>query len=513
MGASLRVRLVLWLLLPLSVFVAVGASLSWRNAETVADYVQDHDLLASAKVLSDRLIWADDNVQASVPPSALSLFVSPAHDRVYLAVTGADGELLAGSPDLKLPTPPQIRQPRGPDRAQWYDTAVGGEPVRAVVTTRSMFDVSGAREFTIAVGKTTRSRDQMLQTLWWPSLRYLLIALVLTVALAAVALTLELRSVVRLGRQLATDDPLHLDFAVDAARLHTELRPVADTINRFAARLQAHSQAQRRFIADAAHQLRTPLAMQASQIEFARYTRRHRGEWQTRRADMDALWLAMQTSNRRLVAVTNQLLLLAQAENVDALARLEAVDLAQLALRAVEQLAGLADRRHIDLGLELPDAAAPGGPPTVHGQAVLLDALVSNLIDNALRYTAEGGRVTVGVRRVDVGLGVSVGVGLGLGDGTGSGDGSNSGEGSGHGNGQGQGIEFSVEDNGPGIPAESREQVFERFHRLSHDTEGTGLGLAIVREIARASDARVALAPALHGEGGLRASVLFAAVT
>lgn len=483
MRASLRLRLVLWLLLPLSVFVAVAATLGWRNAATVADYVQDHDLLASAKVLSDRLIWADDDVQASVPPSALSLFVSPAHDRVFLAVTGADGALLAGSPDLTLP----IRlQPRGPDRAQWYDTVVDGEPVRAVVTTRSMYDVGGAREFTIAVGKTTRSRDQMLQTLWWPTLRTLLIALVLTVALAAVALTLELRSIVRLGRQLATGDPLHLDFTVDAARLHTELRPVADTVNRFAARLQAHSQAQRRFIADAAHQLRTPLAMQASQIEFARYTRQHRGEWQNRRADMDALWQDMQTSNRRLVAVTNQLLLLAQAEHVDAEARPEAVDLAQLALRAVEQLAGLADHRRIDLGLELPDPAMPGGPPTVLGQAVLLDALATNLIDNALRYTPEGGRVTVGVRRVG-----------------GSGDGVD---------GEGGTIEFSVEDNGPGIPAESREQVFERFHRLAHDTEGTGLGLAIVREIARASDTGVELREALHGEGGLRVTVRFGAV-
>ena len=93
MRASLRARLVAWLLLPLSLFVAVCAWLSWRNAAAVADYVQDHDLLSSAKVLSDRLIWEGDNVQASVPPSALSLFVSPAHDRVFLSVVGSEGEV------------------------------------------------------------------------------------------------------------------------------------------------------------------------------------------------------------------------------------------------------------------------------------------------------------------------------------------------------------------------------------------------------------------------------------
>ena len=116
--SSLRLRLALWLLLPLSLFVAVCGWLNWRNAAEVADYVQDHDLLSSAKVLSDRLIWEDNDVQASVPPSALSLFVSPEHDRVFLSVTGANGELLAGSPDFPLPA---RRKPEGVDRAQWYD--------------------------------------------------------------------------------------------------------------------------------------------------------------------------------------------------------------------------------------------------------------------------------------------------------------------------------------------------------------------------------------------------------
>lgn len=462
--ASLRLRLALWLLLPLSVFVAICGWLNWRNAAEVADYVQDHDLLSSAKVLSDRLIWEGDDVQASVPPSALSLFVSPERDRVFLSVTGAGGELLAGSPDFPLPA---LRKAEGADRAQWYDTHFAGVPVRAVITTRSMYEVGGAHDFTIIVAKTEGSRNHMLRTLWWPSMEYLLIALLLAIVLAVAALTLELRPIVRLSQQLAQRDPLHLDLVVEPGALHSELRPVADTINRFVEQLRAHSEAQRRFIADAAHQLRTPLAMQATQIEFARYTRQHRGEWDTRRADMDAMWIAMQTSNRRLVDVTNKLLLLAQAEHGDAHTRLERVDLSAVALRSVEQLAALADRRSIDLGLEATE------PAFVSAQPGLLDALTGNLLENALRYTQEGGRVTVGVRQVN------------------------------------GAVELMVEDNGPGIAPEVRERVFERFYRVAQDSEGTGLGLAIVREIARAFDANVDLAANPREASGLLVTVRF----
>lgn len=467
---SLRLRLAIWLLLPLSVFVAISGWLNWRNAATVADYVQDHDLLASAKVLSDRLVWEGNDVQASVPPSALSLFVSPAHDRVFFQVTGAEGQLLAGSPGFLLPV---VRKPAGPDRAQWYDTRFEGMAMRAVLTSRSMFDVDGAREITIAVGKTTRSRDEMLRTLWWPTMENLLLALLLAIGLAMVALTLELRPIVRLSRRLIDRDPLHLDLVLDPQALHTELRPVADTINQFIGQLEAHAQAQRRFIADAAHQLRTPLALQASQIEFARFRRQHGGEWETRRADMDDLWREMQASNRRLTEVTNKLLLLAQAEHHDACTRLEPVDLAACALRCAEQLAALADRRRIDIGLALPAAHEK---VEVLAQPALLEALISNLLDNALRYTHEGGKVTVAARREENDVTV-----------------------------------LTVEDDGPGIPAESRSRVFDRFYRLAEDREGTGLGLAIVREIARAFGATVQLGVNPAVGHGLLVTVRFSA--
>lgn len=470
MAGSLRLRLALWLLLPLSLFVALSAYLSWRNAATVADYVQDHDLLASAKVLSDRLIWDEGDVQASVPPSALSLFASPAHDRVYLSVSDADGRLLAGTPGFPLPVE---RHPEGADRAQWYDTQWQGRALRAVVVTRAMYDVDGAREVRIAVGKTTASRDRMLARLWRPTVESLLLALALTVALSVLALTLELRPLLRLSEQLTQRDPLHLDLWVDGRALHSELRPVAETINHSTRLLAAHSEAQRRFIAQAAHQLRTPLALQSTLIEYARAARR-RGE-----PIDEGLWTELQASNRRLVNVSNKLLLLAQAEHADAQARLEPVDLAAVALRCVERLAALADRRHIDLGLQ---CDLPAGQARVAAEPALLDALVSNLLDNALRYTHEGGHVTVGLHREAAA--------------------------------QGPQLLLTVSDDGPGIAPEARERVFERFYRAAPQAaEGTGLGLAIVREVASAFGASVQLGSPPGTGSGLLVTVRFAALT
>lgn len=461
---SLRVRLTVWLLLPLSAFVLVCAGLSWQHASEVADYGQDHDLLASAKVLADRLIWEDSNVHASVPPSALSLFTSPEHDLVFLSVTEDDGHLLAGAPDF--PRPATLRL-EGPDQAQWYDTRFRGEAIRAVMTRRPMYEEGQTHNINIFVGKTTRSHDQMLISLWWPTVIYLLVALVLAIVLTWLALTRELRPLAWLNRQIAGQDPLHIeDFTIDTRGLHTELHPVADTVNNFSRQLRAFGQAQRRFIADAAHQLRTPLALQASQLDFARISRSA-----STPEEIERVWRALQQSNRQLVNVTNKLLLLAQAEHSNTSPpRLETLRLANAALACAEQLAAKAEARHIDLGLNIPPEAAD---VEIEAQGALLDALIANLVDNALRYTPEGGRVTISLHA------------------------------------QAGQVELWVDDNGPGIPAEARESVFERFRRLSTNSEGSGLGLAIVREIARSFGATVNLEANPDETSGLRARVSF----
>jgi two-component system sensor histidine kinase TctE len=231
------------------------------------------------------------------------------------------------------------------------------------------------------------------------------------------------------------------------------LRPIVDAINQCIARLGVQVAAQRRFIADAAHQLRTPLTLLGTQLQFAR-------QQEGLNPALDEALAAMHRSNRSMVGLTNKLLLLAQAEAADnSQLAMESVDLVPLAMEVVEDLALLAQARDIDLGAEL-HGAAP-----VLGHRGLLQALIANLAENAIRYTGGGGHVTVAVS-ADAGANT---------------------------------VTVSVTDNGPGIPAESRSRVFEPFFRASTDTEGTGLGLAIVREISDAHHGDITLKA---GEGG-----------
>ena len=473
---SLRARLALWLLLPLALLVALCGWFAHEHAEDAADYVQDHDLLSSAKVLADRLIWEDGDVRASVPPSALSLFMSPAHDQVYLSVVDAQGQLLAGQTDFPQPAFIQLV---GSDNAQWYDAQWQGQAIRAVMTEREMYDTAGARKITIMVGKTTHSRDNMVQTLWWPTMQYLLWALALAVLISATALTLELRPLLTMARQLAQRPARDMDFHLDSRRLHQELRPLADTVNQFARTIRAQVARQRQFISDAAHQLRTPLAIQSHTLEQAL------GQSPAQLAqrsvqERTAVLQRLQRSNQQLVNVTNQLLLLAQAEQTDTAQPAQWVDLRALCLQCLEAFAPAAEQKTIDLGWDEHIAAevsvdAQPNAFQLHTASRLLPELVNNLLDNALRYTPAHGQVTLSLQASAT-----------------------------H-------ITLVVEDNGPGIPAQSRNQVMERFYRLATDSAGTGLGLAIVREIAHSCHASITLHDAAQGgtaqRPGLRVEV------
>ncbi|HEY2604662.1 sensor histidine kinase [Paraburkholderia sp. RL18-103-BIB-C] len=446
MTNSLRMRLLWWLLVPLALYVFVTGKAEYDNVRRTADLVQDNQLISSARMIAGEVEWVDGFLRVDVPPAALEIFVSPYRDQVFYSVRVDDGRLLAGTPDFPA------RAPQAADRPDHYDTELHGQRVRAVGIVRLMYDNGATRRVRITVGKTMRSRDAMARQLWQPQLVRQIAMIVLAVALVCIGLTFELRPLMKVKDDVADRDPMQLE-PIRVERLHTELRPIVEAINQCIARLGLQVAAQRRFIADAAHQLRTPLTLLGTQLQFAR-------QQDGINPALDEALAAMHRSNRSMVGLTNKLLLLAQAEAVDnTQVAVEIVDLVPLAMEVVEDLALLAQARDIDLGAEL-NGAAP-----VAGHRGLLQALIANLAENAIRYTGSGGHVTVAVHA-----------------------GADS-------------VTVSVLDDGPGIPAESRSRVFEPFFRASADTEGTGLGLAIVREIADSHHGEISLKPGAGGKG------------
>jgi len=238
---------------------------------------------------------------------------------------------------------------------------------------------------------------------------------------------------------------------IDPAEAPEEVRPFIHSINDLMERLDASLRAQQRFVADAAHQMRTPLAGLKTQAELALRQRDALGIEHTMRQIV--------VGADRAARLVNQLLALAHADS-DVPALMARLDLDRLTLESARDWVARAMEKRIDLGFE-----AAQGPCYVEGNDVLLRELLSNLLDNAIRYTGAGGRVTARVIAGDA-------------------------------------ITLEVEDNGIGIESVDRERVFERFYRvLGTETEGSGLGLAIVRSIAEVHRAQVMLDTNPKGRG------------
>jgi two-component system sensor histidine kinase TctE len=252
---------------------------------------------------------------------------------------------------------------------------------------------------------------------------------------------------------------------VDAALVHREVRPLVAAMNGTMARMQGLIASQRRFIADASHQLRTPLTVLKTQAELALR--------ENDPAAMQAIVRSIAATTDSTVHLANRLLTLARIEHGNGSAANVPVSLAALAQQVGLELALPAVQKNIDLALE----AGDGADTTVQGQELLLHELLSNLADNAIRYTPPGGSVLLRVRRV------------------------------------GADVLLEVEDSGPGIDEAEYDKEFMPFYRAQAALEinpgGTGLGLAIVRDIASLHGATLHLSRARNGQG-LRVEVLFA---
>ena len=451
---SIRVRLLTWLIGPILLLNLAGASLIYLLAWTPVQASFDRALQDGAAALAAR-VNADGSFE--LPPRAEHALRNSLAGTTYFAVRDRRGRLLAGDADLPA---------RLDDGATLVDARLRGGAVRVA---SELTEAGG----TVALARAVAARNQPGATVRVLLLLEGMFAAVLA-GLIWFAVTRGLEPLDRLRADLDARD--WADMAPLAARsVPVELAPVVGAFDNLLARLQAGTRAQHEFLANVAHQLRTPLAGIKLQLEWL--GARHRG-------DLDSVKSVrlMLLANSRMIRQTNQLLALARAEpSRFEKARLERLDLAALVGASIQHFVDQALARRIDLGFELQ-------PLMVRGNAFMLRDLVDNLVDNALRYTPPGGTVTVRCLP---------------GDEHGQPGAAGGAAGAGGAGGAAACVVLEVEDSGPGIAAAERERVFSRFVRLAEHTSGSGLGLAIVRDIALAHGARVAVATARSGQGAL----------
>jgi two-component system sensor histidine kinase TctE len=454
---SLRRRLLAWVMLPLAGAVVLEGVWGLRNAEVTAAVVQDRLLLGSARIVAEQLRFEDGGIEAPVPPAALELFQSADTDDVYYRVIAADGRTVSGYPELVLPD-----AHLQPETGQFFDAVVRGRPVRAVDYLQPVLAETGLQLVRVQVAQTLHGRTALARGLWLRAVVQQLITLALVALLVWLGLRSCLRPLLQLRDAVLARRPGSLK-PLQAEAMPGELSPLVGAINEYALRLERHVSMQEVFIQDAAHQLRTPLTLLTTQLSFAVRAVDGAG----REESLAAMRRTVQQSTR----LVHQLLSLFNAEvHRDAEARDEPSRLGDVVRGVLEDMAGRAQSKGIDLGLE---ETAPDR--TVRGDPVALREIVVNLVDNAIRYTPAGGVVTTRIAL------------------------------------EGSAVVLTVEDDGPGIPPDEREKVFQRFYRIDDSvSDGCGLGLAIVRQFAEAIGAAVRLSTAPGGRG-LSAEVRFQA--
>lgn len=451
-GGSLRRRVLAWLLPPLAVLLLINALFTYRSALDAVNQAYDRTLTASVRAIGERTHSLAGQIQVDIPYAAFEGFEDDAAERIFHAVFDPAGGLVTGYADLR---PPQLPDDGGTVRI--FDLPYAGETVRMAAMRKRLYDpaLAGGDAVLIVFAETTGARRALARELFVASLQRQSLLVAVGAVLVLVALGTAFRPLLRIRDHIRGRDEEDLT-PVRLERVPSEVAPLVDAINHHMERLSAMLAARRRFLADAAHQIRTPLAVLTTQAEY--------GLRQTDPEEMLETFASLLRSTRAARRLANQMLTLSRAEAVNGVIGERApFDLAGLVKEVAMELAPLALNRDIDLAYE-----GIGHALTMDGNAPMLREMVSNLVDNAIRYSPPDSAVTVAVAAFD-----------------------------------GQAV-VSVCDQGPGIPEAERERVFHRFYRIlgRGDSEGSGLGLAIVREIALAHGGRVGLRDGA-GERGL----------
>lgn len=454
-----------WMLAPLLLLWPMSVTITYLVAQSIANAPYDRALAEHVEFLSDYVKEFGGQVSLQLPIPAQDVLRRESGGSAAYMLLGLRGEFVSG--EREIPLPPEDEKP-APGVVKFRFDNLRGTEVRVAYTWVEFPRLKAAQPALVQVAETLDDRSQLANDIIRGVIIPQFVVLPVAIVLVWFALTRGLAPLNALQDRIRARRPDDLS-PIDHGAAPEELRPLVGSFNELLARLTRSLQTQKRFMADAAHQMKTPLAGLRTQAELAL---RETDPTQLRRSLRQ-----IAAASERATHLIDQLLALARTEHQAADAgAFEIVDLGRLARELVRDFVPQALAHSIDLGFEGPEAQAAA---RIVGSTIALREMLKNLLDNAVRYTAAGGVVTVRVQPLS------------------------------------DAVRLEVEDTGPGIPEAERALVFERFYRvLGTDTDGSGLGLAIVREIVEQHDAslRVGTNPNSHAAGapGTRISIEFA---
>jgi two-component system sensor histidine kinase TctE len=448
---SLRQLLLGWLFLPIMVLACVWAWSSYRVVMHFANRIYDWELSDSVLTLARQVGARPDSIENSLPPAARQMLEFDQYDQVFYAITDDAGHLLAGNADI-----PVHLISAQPEQVGFYDDRVDGRKVRLA---EYVLPVDGnlKRRLHVSVAETVNKRERLARDV----LLYIALPQVLFVLGIALLVWIGIGRVVSPFRKIrdaiSQRNPRDLK-PIDDTNLPAEAYEQVHVINELMERLGQVLAFQKQFIADAAHQLRTPVTVLRTQTELALRTEAP--------GDLRQLIQGMERSTARLSRLTNQLLNLGRAELGSGVIDFSTVSLATVVEEIVAVLAPKAVAKGVAIHVRIPDQSL-----LVKGDRQLLEEMVSNVMDNAILYTQAGGRIDISLHGSEAK------------------------------------VTLVITDNGPGIPEAERLKVMQRFYRgESSGVEGSGLGLAIANEIAVLHQGEIRIDPA-KGSTGLAVSM------
>lgn len=447
MTSGLRRRLVFMLIAPLVILAVLNAWFEYRSADNVAAQ-QDQRLLGLVPLVADSIIGTRNG-------EPLLMLAPPVQDFLKerrpgyadYAILDPDGKVLEGASWLAGLPPPD-------DQPEFHSEEHAGATWRIV----RQREPTVLGEAVVAVGDGSDPRQQWLRSVLVKVLLPNLVLIVLAAFAVGWAVERALKPLLALKEAVERRSPQDLS-AIDESSTPEEVRPLVDSLNRLFRLVNAQAESQRRFVADAAHQLRTPLAGLQAQVEaWAEAAGNPAGDGTLVLPGEQVQKL--RSATRRTSQLANQLLALSRADERGMQSQPpQRVDLKALCEHTLESHLDAASARSIDLGLD-------AGPVSVMGHEWLLRELLANLVDNAVKYSHDGGAVTIRCgRRAGVAF-------------------------------------LEVEDDGPGVSAAELPRILERFYRVQGTQgEGNGLGLAIAEEIARVHRSHLRLEAGAGGRG------------